>query len=90
MGYQPKLKNEKEYDGLLAFRDVVIPKLLGAGYTRHNVNHSSIFWLYAGKDNTEQHLVCVSSHSFDIVTDEVDRVKVFTKMDLERLMRLEK
>ena len=80
----------EEYEGIIALRDRIIPRLFTAGYNRKNMEHTSITWLYLAKEKVLDHAVlCVNPSGLDIHETEVDGVKVFTQLDLDRLMKLE-
>lgn len=82
----------EEYRGLVAFREVLIPELFKRGYNQKNPLHTSVFWLYAGKERFNNENPIMRIDSFDGLTvskSEVDGVKVLTEMDLQRLMNLQ-
>lgn len=84
-------KTPEEYRGLSAFRDVLVPELFKAGYTRKNPQHTSTFWLYAGKDTPkgEDYVLYVSSiDGLTIAKTEHNGVKIFTEHDVRRFLAL--
>jgi hypothetical protein len=80
----------EEYEGIIALRDRIIPNLFDDGYNRKNIEHTSIAWLYLAKEKALDHSILhVSPSGLDIHETEIDGVKVFTQLDLDRLMQLE-
>lgn len=79
------------YEGLLAFRDILIPALFENGYDQHNASHTSAFWLHAGRSNPwEGQFLCIDPHDgLSINRTEVNGFKVFTEMDVKKLLNLE-
>lgn len=84
-------RNAQEYQGMTAFRDVLVPALLQVGYTQTNSTHTSVFWLHAGKDTPkgEGYVLCIDSiDGLTIGKTEVDGVHLFTEQDVKRFMDL--
>lgn len=89
-------RNLQEYQGMTAFRDVVIPGLFKAGYSRPNPQHTSVFWLYVWKDSRDEAessrersvLFIDSLDGLTLARTEVDGVKIFTEQDVRRFMDL--
>jgi len=82
-------RTKPEYEGLLAFRDDVVPELIKSGYTRPSTEHTSHFWFYAGKNDVKTHLLCINLYDgLQVTQQEVDGVKLFTQKDVAGLMSL--
>jgi len=85
----------QDYMGLTAFINYKLQRLIDGGYDTHNVDHTSIMWVYLGNVPLEgsalrdRYVITSSASGLDIVRSEVDGIRVFTALDLERLMRLE-
>ncbi|GEM_PF-3123616 len=83
----------EEYQGLIAFRDHLLPKLITREYDSTSTQHTSEFWFYAHKkgspkDHDKQHLLYIDSSGLTVHQQEVDGVRVFTEMDVQRFVDL--
>jgi hypothetical protein len=84
-------RHQPEYLGLRGFSESVAPELIAKGYTRHNVDHSSIFWLHT--QNEKDSVLYVSAGGLYINADENNQVKrggklILTSQDINTLMSL--
>ena len=57
--------NPAEYNGLFAFRDIIVPALFHNGYDKYNASHTSQFWLHVGKEIPpikNKHVLSINPH----------------------------
>ena len=76
------------YWGLQAFIQMVLPNLVSEGYTRHNDDHISEFWLYLSKSQEKTDVICISGRGLEVTDHPVEGVRIFNKFDMERFTGL--